>query len=670
MVHKKGRINPFLLILAVLLSLGLSGCMGPTTRVLVREPEHHAPGYTDSAPSREDVNAFYLWETIDFLSGQTREPGSLGAAMASDYMKQLLADYGYQTEVSSGIVSAVRAADSQEADIVIIASNYGSSPVSPGASDNASGIAVFLETARLAAETTASDTELRFVAFPGDGSGWEAARIYVSGLTPEEKHRVIGEIQIGPLGYSDFQDVILGTEDGKETFLGDQINEAAAAVTGSTLPYVVREGGAHAVFLRGQIPAVCLTQKNEAYEQGTMLDRLELIDVDQLVPVVNILRRMLADLMREDTPSMIAKSRFYNDLRDEAYVQQLEAALPFGKDRNTLESRTGQSGIYVSQNTTNDGKPMEAYRYPMKWFGVDQILYSDYYFVDGKLAFVSVEGDAAGVDTEDMVGRISSVYGDPYMVSEGPGGTEYNWSDPLRRVHLAMIPESDGYELEIREYDTQPAEILPEDGRADRLKSLIMQIIPQEDAESVSVSIYTDGIGKTDHYIEMVENHSEEESSQEKEADGEDGTQELSWIIGMDLEDAVREDGSWRNYTATVRQIINLYGQILSQQEQKQYRAAFDERFVQAAEQELEQEVEQETGQSVSPSPDDMPDFAESFQWFVLTRNRKAVPGEWGERIRFFEAFEELVSYRSQVRENLKLPEAEEVIVGEAPAGS
>lgn len=661
MIHKRYRSNVVFFILAALLITSLTGCMGPTTRVLIREQEHHVPGYTDSVSSREEVNAFYLWETIDFLSGQTREPGSLGAAMASDYMKQLLTDYGYQTEVFSGIVSAVRAADSQEADIVIIASNYGSSPDSPGASDNASGIAVFLETARLAAEVTTSDTELRFVAFPGAGDGWEAARTYVSRLTPEEKHRVIGEIQIGPLGYSGSRETVLGTEDGKETFLGDQINEAYAALTGSTLPYAVREGGAHSVFLRGQIPAVYLAQRDEAYERGTALDRLDLIDVDQLVPTVNMMRRMLTDLMSGDTPSMIAKSRFYNDLRDDAYVQRLEAALPFGKGRSTLEERTGQSGVRVSQNTTNDGKPMEAYRYPMKWFGVDQILFSDYYFVDGKLAFVSVEADAAGVDTEDMFGRISEVYGAPYTTSEGPNGTEYRWSDPLRRVHLAMIPESDGYELEIREYDTQQAETMPEDGRADRLRNLVLQMIPQEEAESVSVSIYTDGIGKTDHYLETVTSHHEEDEGQKHPEDEEDETPDLSWIVGMDLEDAVREDGSWRNFTATVRQIVNLYGQILSQRESERYQEAFDARFVQAA--------EQEEG-SMSPITDDKPDFAESFQWFVLTRNVKSVPGEWGERIRFFESFEELVQYRRQVRANLQLPEAEEVVVGEAPAGS
>lgn len=662
MIHKRCRINVFLFILAALLTTAMTGCMGPTTRVLIREPDDHV-GYADSASSREDVNAFYLWETIDFLSGQTREAGSPGAAMAADYMKQLLTDYGYQTEVFSGIVSAVRPADSQEADIVIVASNYGSSPVSPGASDNGSGTAVFLETARLAAEVTTSDTELRFVAFPGAEGGWEAARTYVSRLTPEEKHRVIGEIQIGPLGYSGSCEMVLGTEDGKETFLGDQINEAYAALTGNTLPYAVREGGAHAVFLRGQIPAVYLAQRDEAYEQGTVLDRLDLVDVDQLVPAVNTLRRMLTDLMSEDTPSMIAKSRFYNDLRDDAYVQQLEAALPFGMDKSALERRTGQSGVQVSRNTTNDGKPMEAYRYPMKWFGVDQILFSDYYFVDGKLSFVSVESDAAGVDTEDMVGRISGIYGDPYMESEGPSGTEYRWSDPLRRVHLAMIPESDGYELEIREYDTQQAEVAPEDGRADQLKNLVFQIIPQEEADSVSVSIYTDGIGKTDHYLETVTNHPEEqENGQDHTEDEEDGTPDMSWIIGIDLEDAVREDGSWRNFTKTVRQIINLYGQILSQREPDRYRKEFDSRFVQTA--------EQETELSLSSVTDDKPDFAESFQWFVLTRNVKTVPGEWGERIRFFQSFEELDQYRRQVRANLHLPEEEEVIVGEAPAGS
>lgn len=692
MIHKRRMIRRLFPGAAVFSALFLSGCMGPTTRVLPRVPEHQASGYVDTASSREEVNAFYLWETIEFLSGGSREPGSLGAEQSASYMKQLLIDYGYQTEISGGIVSAVRAADSQEADIVILFSDYGSQPGSPGASDNASGIAAFLETARLLADVEESDTELRFVALPGSGSGQEAARAYTDSLTAEEKHRIIGAVQIGPLGYSASRTVVLGTEDGGKTFLGDQISAAAKAMTGSDYEYAVREGGSAAVFWRGEIAAVVLEQRDEAFERGTVLDRLEWIDVDQLVPVVNVLRRTLTELMDDSTPSMIAKSHHYNDLRDGAYIQQREAAIPFGEDRSVLEERTGQTGTPYSQNTTNDGRPMEAYRYPMKWFGVDQILMTDYYFVGGKLALVSLEADGAGVDTEDMKERISDVYGEPDAVSEGPGGTEYRWSVPFCRLNIAMIPNSDGYELEIRELDTPRTEISPEDTRADGLKELIWQILPPKEAEFITVSIYTDGIGKTEYDLEPSKELQDEDGGGQDEdrrqADGEadetaDGQEEQSWILGIDLEDAVREDGSLRSRTETIRQILKLYGQILAQRDGGKLQAAFDARFGNPERQEEDGASGAEAGISgaeaaetgISGAEDgsgavlsEGPDFAESFRWYVLVKDPKILTGTWGERIRFFENFEELAEYREWARNSLGLPEIEEVVVGESPS--
>lgn len=654
MTHR-GHGKYLLLLAAAVLAAALTGCMGPTTRVLVRETQAHGPGYAD-ASSREEVNAFYLWETIEFLSGQSREEGSLGAAMAVDYMKRLLTDYGYQTDETAGIVRAVRTSDTPEADIVIVASNYGAPAESPGAIDNGSGIAVFLETARLLAEIQTSDTELWFVAFPGEGSGGEAARQFVNTMAPEEKRRVLGVVQVGPMGSGDEDSLILGTEDGEATFLGDQLNQASIALTGNLLPYEVFVGGAPAVFRRGQLPAVYVGQGEPTIEQGTALDRLALVDVDQLVPAVNVLRRMLSNLMDESTPSMVARAHHDNDLRDGAYVQRREVPIPFGKDRRTLEEQTGQTGELYTQNTTNDGKSMEGYRYVMKWFDVDQQLYTDFYFVDGRLDMVSVEADPAGVDTEDMLERVSDIYGEPSEKNEGPYGFQYRWLDTRRRTQIVMIPNSDGYELEIREYDTPRTEIPEDDKRAAVLNELVWQILPEEEQESVTVSIYTDGIGKTDHDIAPVEAVPEDEAEHGQAGDMEDegareGTAEPvpSWVMSLDLEDAVREDGSFRNKGKTARLIVYMYGQILAERESAGYKEAYDALF--------------------SAEPEGWTDFAESFQWFVLARDWGSLPGRRGDQLRFFEGYEELAQYRGQVREALGLPAEKQVIVGEAPTG-
>jgi len=652
-----------MLIAMTVMSCGMTaGCMGPTTRVLMREPEPKEPESSAAAPPKEEVNSFYLRETIEYLSRQSREPGSVGEEMAADYIRQMLSDYGYETEVSARVVSAVKQVSSPEADIVIVASGYGSSSGSPGANDNASGVAVLLETARLLAGSP-SDTEVRFVCFPGEAGGDEAARAYVSRLDPEETRRILGEIQIGPLGYVENTGMTIGSEDGRATFLGDEFNSSSAALTGGTAAYVVREGGVHSAFVRGQIPAFCLSQRYSAYEAGSVLDGIDLVNVDQLASVVRILENMLSKLMSSDTPSMVAKSRFYNDLRDGFYMHRTETVIPFGEGRSAVERQTGQTGALAVRNTSNDGKPIEAYRYPMKWFGVDQVIYTDYYFLDGKLMLVSVDGDGAGIDMEDMRERITAIYGEPDGQSSGPNGTEYTWTDELRRAHFALIPGTDGYDLEIHEYDTMRVGLDPEQGSAPNLLHLIRQIVPEQGTESVAISIYTDGIGKTEYYLEQTGNGPEENGRDAGDGAGEDtqgagdNHQGVSWTLGMDLADAVGEDGSWRDRTKTIRQIVRLYGRYLAQKEPERYQAAFDARFHQ------DPDMPSDALQAARP------DFAEGFQWYVLYNGPVSSAGIWRNQMQFFDDFEELSGYRGWVRQNLHLPEIEKVTVGAAPAG-
>ncbi len=636
-----------------------AGCMGPTTRVLVREQEvRPSKGTTEAPESKEEANTFYLWETLTYLAGQSREPGSVGEAMAAGYLEQLLTDYGLETQMMGKTVQAVKKASTTDFDIILLAADYSSQAGSPGANDNASGVAVLLEAARLVSEVS-SDTEVRFLCFPGGENGLDAVHTYANGLSSEEKKKTIGVIQLGPLGYvGQKAGFVLGTEDGLTSFLGDQVNESSAWLMGKTLPYITRTGTINSVFLRNRIPAVYLFQGQDAYEQGTRLDQPKIVDMDRLAEIVNILNHTLTELMGRSTPSMVAKSRFYNDLRDSAYVQREEAELPFGKSRYDIEKLTGQTGKTVSQNTTNDGRPMEAYRYPMKWLGVDQIIYTNYYYIDGKLSIVSLDADGAGIDYDDIYERISDVYGEPYAKSDGPDGTEYRWLDVLRRTRIFLIPGSDGYELELREADTQRTMIGQEQGSAAKLSFLIRQIIPEPDMESVTISIYTDGIGKTEHYLESDGTyHNDEAQGHQEDGQGTDSTSpDIFWTLGMDMEDAIGPDGDWRNYTKTVSQLVKLYGQMLSQKEPERYLAAFQERFPEEDDDSLS--IEQ-----------DMPDFSESFQWFILANGPADTYGAWKDRILFFEDFDELAEYRSQVRKRLGLPEAETVTVGEAPAG-
>ncbi len=109
------------------------------------------------------------------------------------YIQQLLGDYGYQVEIQRfryetefGVrtgtnVEAVREASSRDSDILVICSNHDTAKESPGANNNGSGTAAFLETARLLSRIP-TDTELRFVSFAQCGRERLGARHYVESL--------------------------------------------------------------------------------------------------------------------------------------------------------------------------------------------------------------------------------------------------------------------------------------------------------------------------------------------------------------------------------------------------------------------------------------------------------------------------------------------------------
>lgn len=691
-MRKKNRIISAALAAAGVASISLlSGCAGPSTRILPREILSGQES-TEKMPVLEEANPFYLQESLEILGESPRVAGSAQERAAAEYMGRLLSGYGYhvtqqrfsvdgkQNAMGTNII-AVRKTSYTDSDIVIVGSHYDTEAGVPGAGSCAAGTVTMLETARLLAKMP-SDTELRFVCFSGQGDGSDGARCYVNSLTEDERARVVGHIQLGAMGYEDNSGLMLGTDDGNSTLLGDMMNQIAEHMFGQPYECELYEEGIHSIFARGRIPAVYIGQREEAWEAGSPFDRTELVGTDQLAQVADLLSQTISGLMSTESHSMVAKSRFQNDIRDSAYVQKREAALPFGQSREVLERRTGQSGVLVTENTDNDGKLILGYRYVMKWFDVDQLLLTDYYFTDGKLSLVTIDGDSAGVDFEDMRERLCSVYGREAEEVSGPNGKAYRWYDPLCRASFTIIPYSDRYELEIREYEPGRTE-MQADPRADRLMMLVRQVLPATEGvpEIDSVSIYTDGIGQTEHYLEFHMSEPEEE--------GQILPPVFAW--GVDLEDAMKQDGSFRSRTETVRMLLKLYGQTLAQAVPERYLVPFEMRFAEnggdrAGEEASEagsgaagadssahedfqgpsgarEDVQAEPGVQPGAVKVPKPDFAESFLWFVLTEKPQGDVYGWGSRIRYFYDFEELVTYRQQVRENLGLePEGEDML--------
>lgn len=330
------------------------------------------------------------------------------------------------------------------------------------------------------------------------------------------------------------------------------------------------------------------------------------------------------------------------------------------------ERRLGMAGRQTVENTDNEGNPILAFQYPVKWFGVDQTLLTDFYYVSGGLDFVSIDGDGAGVDFEEMRNRLETLYGAPAESDEGPTGTGYVWKDPVCGTLISLSPSQDSYSLELKSYEAERAvvdsyEITPasgqnpqlglgrregagqaaQDPRVNVLMAKVRQFFPLAgQAELIRAEVYTDGIGKTSTSLEAVFEDSGEQAAQD---------QALRFIWGIDLEDALKKDGSWRHETETERQLLLLCGRLFK--ETGTYGADFDQIF---SEWEMSQEqvlLGVKPGDLEGPEPG----FEESFMWFVLTDQPGEADGIWGARIRFFYQYEELVAYRTQIRNNLKM---------------
>ncbi|HEX2910964.1 MAG TPA: M28 family metallopeptidase [Chloroflexia bacterium] len=89
-------------------------------------------------------------------------------------------------------IEAIRLATGgvSNAPLLLFGAHYDTLPGTPGADDNASGVAVLLETARIIANAY-PQFEMRFIAFDGEELGLIGSRAYAEALSAAEKQRIV-----------------------------------------------------------------------------------------------------------------------------------------------------------------------------------------------------------------------------------------------------------------------------------------------------------------------------------------------------------------------------------------------------------------------------------------------------------------------------------------------
>jgi aminopeptidase YwaD len=136
------------------------------------------------------MNADDLRRHVEALAHRPRVPGTRAHAGAAAYVLEAFKRYGYEcgVERGDGGDNLVATHGDPKAPLVLIGAHYDSVEGSPGADDNASGVAALLEVARAFAETpsalAANDPRchVQFVAFDQEELGLLGSRAYCRAL--------------------------------------------------------------------------------------------------------------------------------------------------------------------------------------------------------------------------------------------------------------------------------------------------------------------------------------------------------------------------------------------------------------------------------------------------------------------------------------------------------
>jgi len=238
----------------------------------------------DSLGATDPVPSFWItWEDgLRLLKA--------GAKKARLYLRtELLKD------TSCNIIGEVRG-NKYPDEIIVIGGHYDSVPDVPGATDNASGIAMVMELARVYARRGSKRT-LRFVAFGGEEGGFLGSKYYVKELRKQDEEKKSSDVFAKGHGKTQpGKHLFYMNLDGLGTVLGINfcyvLGPPEIKATVETLskelgvPHQVKEGidvSDELPFAWKGIPNVSLLREGPALEYiHTVEDTIDLIDIGQL----------------------------------------------------------------------------------------------------------------------------------------------------------------------------------------------------------------------------------------------------------------------------------------------------------------------------------------------------------------------------------------------------
>ncbi len=222
---------------------------------------------TPSPPGFTTSQAMGHIFTLSEQAGE-RRAGSVKESAAADYIVSRLGEYGYMVEEqpftmpdgfgSRNIIGTRRG--SSDPYTIVIAAHYDSAPGSRGAVDDASGVGVVLELARVFSQATVEPT-LQFVFFGGNRPGSSdtdsrlvGARTFVDLLGTMQRKDVIGMIELDCVGQG--ETLALRTQGTGLQRLRDKLDTYASEKNVSVTSLKSSEDSDNIPFENSGVPAV------------------------------------------------------------------------------------------------------------------------------------------------------------------------------------------------------------------------------------------------------------------------------------------------------------------------------------------------------------------------------------------------------------------------------
>lgn len=245
---------------------------------------------------------------LESVSKNIRNFGSEGELITTGYIKKVLEDNGYKVqfqkfdvykqdlESTFGIKSNLEFLDlnpynseslgtginvigehnnkDESKKTLYLTAHHDSTSNTTGVIDNASGVAVVLQLARLLNAYNNNDFNIEFIFFGAEEYYKFGSRYFVSSLSDKEKENILGCINIDMVGEIGAGDIVMQTYRGYHNYMSLLFKDSLEIDLG---------GGSDEVsFYMGKIPSITITNKESNPMLSLEENQIKYIDVNQL----------------------------------------------------------------------------------------------------------------------------------------------------------------------------------------------------------------------------------------------------------------------------------------------------------------------------------------------------------------------------------------------------